>query len=278
MKIRKTSRHICGWAIACALLSGMTQIADAALVSGAPYELLPLGDSNTRGPSSQPNSTAYRGDLQDLLLEGGYQMDFVGPNTNFDGGGTLLDKEHAGYAGYRIDQIDAEIATILGSPNTDPDVILLMIGTNDIYQNFDIGNAPARLNSLIGNIFGFAPGTHLFLSSIFPIAGAETEVDAFNSAIPGIVDSFLSEAGGGYNISFVDLHSLITLDYLADGLHPTAAGYAKAAGGWYGAIQSVTVIHTPLPSALFLFGAGISFLSVIAHSRRSTGDTASGGV
>ncbi len=253
-------------ALACALIFGSAGPASAALVTGTPYELLPLGDSNTRGTPAP----GYRYPLQNLLTGGGYQMDFVGPIND----GVLLDGEHAGYGGYLIDEIDAGLDGIMGTtPNSDPDVILLMIGTNDVDQNVDLANAPNRLSTLIGHIFDREPDAYLLLSTIIRIDAGEAggsqavldaRVDAFNGSMPGIVSSF---AATGRNISLVDNHAVVGLDEIYDGYHATAQGYADMAGVWYAGIQAQT-LSTPLPPTIFLFGGGISFLAGVAGFQR----------
>jgi hypothetical protein len=247
---------------------GVAGTAAAALVTGTPYELLPLGDSNTRGSVEYP--TAYRVALQNLLLAGGYVMDFVGPlndNASDDG-------DHAGFGGYRIDSIENEppgLDAILGAnPDGNPDVILLMIGTNDIFQNHDLNNAPSRLSTLIGHIFDREPGAYLLLSTIIRIDATEAggdqsvwdaRVDAYNAAMPGIVSSFTD---AGRNISLVDNHAVVSLDEIFDGFHVTNEGYADMANVWYAGIQATTV---PVPPAIFLFGGGLSFLVGVAGFR-----------
>lgn len=250
------------------------QPAAASIVTGVPYELLPLGDSITQGFDS--NERGYRADLQTLLGTGGYQTDFVGPLQN----GDMADDDHAGYSGERIDQIDTRLDTIMGdTPDNDPDIILLMIGTNDVHQNFDLFNAPSRLSTLIDHIFIREPSTHLLVSTILPLFSAvdkfgnpmtpsewAARVDAFNSALPGVVNT---HAGAGRAVSLVDLHALIGAPDLPDGVHPNDAGNLKLAQGWYTGIQSITAV--PLPSGMFLLLSALSVLGSFAtrHRRNS---------
>ena len=101
---------------------------------------MPLGDSITRGKGDGNLSVGgYRAFLEDQLAAGGYSFDFVG--SLVEGPPSLADKDHEGHGGLRIDQIGAQVQAWLGA--ADPDVVLLMIGTNDITQNYDLANAPA---------------------------------------------------------------------------------------------------------------------------------------
>ena len=133
----------------------------------------------------------------------------------------------------RIDQIDANIVTWLR--NTNPHTVLLHIGTNDVNQNFDPANAPARLSTLIDHILANAPGAELFVAQITPESDAtlEARVRTFNAAVPGVV------AGKGSRVHPVDMHSALTTADLADGVHPNANGYNKMAAVWFNALRSV---------------------------------------
>jgi hypothetical protein len=112
---------------------------------------------------------------------------------------------------------------------------LLHIGTNDMNQDFDIANAPARLSTLIDKIRTLAPNAEVFVAQITPESDStqESRVRAYNAALPGVV------AQKGSKTHLVDMHSAITTADLIDGVHPTAAGYDKMAARWFAALQSV---------------------------------------
>ncbi len=263
--MNKNSMWIVGTLLAWMLAAVWSLPVAAAIVTAVPYELLPLGDSITRGFDS--NERAYRRDLQTLLGASGYVMDFVGPLQH----GDFADNDHAGYSGERIDEIDGRLDEIMGAtPDNNPDVILLMIGTNDVFEDFDLANAPSRLSSLIGHIFDREPGAHLLVSTILPIFGNgnpdavwEARVGAFNDALPGVVSGF---AGTGRNISLLDLHALVGQADLPDGVHPDEGGNLKLAQGWFAGIQSITTV--PLPSSLLMLVGGMSVFGGFMVKRR----------
>jgi len=86
----------------------------------------------------------------------------VGSLSN--GPNSLGDKDHEGHSGWRIDEIASSINGWLNAQQ--PDIIILMIGTNDMIVNFDVGNAPAA--QLIDQITNLLPNANL-LASIPPI-------------------------------------------------------------------------------------------------------------
>ncbi|SDR21859.1 cellulose binding domain-containing protein [Thermostaphylospora chromogena] len=195
--------------------------------SNGGVRIMPLGDSITDG-LTVPGG--YRIDLWQKLVADGYTIDFVGSQSN--GPASLGDRDHEGHSGWRIDQIDANIVGWL--QRYTPRTILLHIGTNDMYQNPN--GAATRLATLIDRITTTAPDAELFVATIIPLAGADATVRAFNSAIPGIVQS---RADAGRRVHLVDMYSALTLADLADGVHPNAGGYSKMATVWYNALLSV---------------------------------------
>ncbi|WP_203779326.1 ricin-type beta-trefoil lectin domain protein [Actinoplanes philippinensis] len=190
--------------------------------------VMPLGDSITEG-TQVPGG--YRIGLWQRLASAGYRVDFVG--TQFNGPASLGDHDHQGHPGWRIDQIDANIAGWLRG--TSPRTVLLHIGTNDILQNYNVAGAPGRLSTLIDRITGTVPSADVFVATIIPLAnsGQEAAARTYNSALSTIVRS------KGSRVHLVDMHAALTTADLIDGVHPTAAGYDKMAATWYAALRSV---------------------------------------
>ncbi|GAB3957310.1 hypothetical protein GCM10027614_72430 [Micromonospora vulcania] len=136
--------------------------------------------------------------------------------------------------------MDANIVAWMQATN--PRTVLLHIGTNDVNQNYDLANAPARLSALIDKIRATGPEVELFVATITPETDAtrEARVQAYNATIPGIV------AQKGSRVHLVDMHAALTTADLADGVHPNAAGYDKMAARWYAALTSVPASLIPL--------------------------------
>ncbi|MFD3521030.1 ricin-type beta-trefoil lectin domain protein [Streptomyces sp. NPDC058653] len=203
--------------------------------SNGGVRIMPLGDSITDG-FNVPGG--YRINLWQHLATGGYTVDFVG--SQFNGPPELGDHDHQGHSGWRIDQLRSNIDGWLAV--SDPRTIMLQIGTNDVNQNYDVANAPARLSDLIDRILQQKPRIELFVATITPEAspGLEARVKTFNAALPAIVDS------KGPRVHLVDMYKALTVADLADGVHPNAGGYAKMATVWYNALRSVPASLVPL--------------------------------
>ncbi|WP_433256774.1 RICIN domain-containing protein [Streptosporangium sp. CA-135522] len=235
--MRRNIRRFFAAGLGLALTAGLTMAtaAPARAESNGGVRVMPLGDSITDG-FNVPGG--YRNNLWQRMASGQYTVDFVG--SGFNGPAGLGDHDHEGHSGWRIDEIDANIVGWLQT--SAPRTILLHIGTNDMGQNRDVANAPARLSALIDKIRANAPTVELFVAQITPASdpALEARVQAFNAAIPGVVSQ------KGPMTHLVDMHSGFTTADLADGLHPNEGGYDKMAARWFSALQSVPGSLTPL--------------------------------
>ncbi len=189
----------------------------------------PMGDSITYGYQSTTGN-GYRGPLWDELTGEGHPLDFVGSVR----AGTMADPDNEGHSGWRIDQLAAITDSSLATYK--PNVLTLMIGTNDLGQNYQVPTAPARLKALVDKIVNDDPAAtvlvaNLIVSTNTVVAAAEP---AYNAAIPGIVQA---EQAAGQHVTFVDMSGLTTAD-LFDALHPNDGGYQKMADAWNKGIQA----------------------------------------
>src|SRR5688500_15993420 len=78
-----------------------------------PVRIMPLGDSITFGAGGTANLGGYRGPLYTLLTNAGYNVDFVGTQTGNSSG--VPDQDHQGHSGWRIDELDSNIAGWFGT-------------------------------------------------------------------------------------------------------------------------------------------------------------------
>ncbi len=198
----------------------------------AGIRIMPLGDSITDGYYFPGG---YRIDLEDQLVEAGLDIDFVGSLVN--GPPELDDQDHEGHSGWRIDQIAAEIDGWLEA--SQPEIVLLMIGSNDVLQDYDLGAAPDRLGALMDQIIAGMPETKLVVASITPLSTELDDAQAleYNAAIPDLVATRVAQ---GALLTYVDMHAALTLEDLVDGVHPNPAGYAKMADVWTEAVLELT--------------------------------------
>ncbi|MEG4803337.1 SGNH/GDSL hydrolase family protein [Microcoleus sp. ARI1-B5] len=189
-----------------------------------PIKIMPLGDSITDGYFFPGG---YRIDLQPAMESRGYAIEFVGSLSN--GPDTLLSQHHEGHSGWRIEEIRDRVVEWLQT--FQPDIILLLIGTNNIGQWYQVETASYRLNQLIDSIFQTAPNVKLFLASIPPMyePTLNQRVIQYNQKSEELVKE---KQQAGKPIDFVDLYNILSLDDLPDGVHPNREGFRKIAGAW----------------------------------------------
>ncbi|WP_216328905.1 DUF4038 domain-containing protein [Deinococcus aestuarii] len=216
----------------CAEPEGRTASLAQAASPSAParaLRMMPLGDSITDG-YNVPGG--YRIELLGRLSARAPGVNLVGSLQN--GPSSLADRDHEGHSGWRIDELAAQVDGWLD--RAQPDVVLLMIGTNDIIQNRDLTRAPARLGALLDQISARRPSARVLVSSLPPLQNPDENrrVAAYNAALPALV---ASRAAQGKKISFVNVGATLTLADLADGVHPTAGGYGKLAARWDEALR-----------------------------------------
>ncbi len=175
------------------------------------------------------------------------KLTFVGSGAN---GPNMVDnvpfpRNHEGHSGWTIkdgmgrDGLDDMIEGWLKS--TPPDIVTLMIGTNDVDINFDLPNAPMRLGVLIDRITTTSPKALVVVAKIVPTTddGENARVRTYNDAIPALVKT---RADAGKHVILVDMYGAFTqaadykTKYMNDKLHPKDAGYAVMASTWYEAI------------------------------------------
>ncbi|MDJ0556128.1 MAG: SGNH/GDSL hydrolase family protein [Microcoleaceae cyanobacterium MO_207.B10] len=187
-------------------------------------KIMPLGDSITDG-YNVPGG--YRINLWKKLIDEGFNFEFVGSMKN--GPESLPDKNHEGHSGWRIDQINQLIKRWL--KKAQPEIILLMIGTNDMVQNYFVETAPQRLDKLVRDIFQQLPEVQILVASI-PLVDElviNEKVQNYNSAIKSLVEERKKQ---GDRLHFVDIYSELSIDDLADGVHPNIQGHSKMADIW----------------------------------------------
>ena len=227
-----------------------------------PVRIMPLGDSITLGTGTPGG---YRYPLYVSLTNAGYNVDFVGTQT---GNATnLLPKiNHQGMSGWRISGGTTGLYDYLFdwfNVISDPDVVLLHIGTNDFGTTNSYATAIDRLDTLVSQIATNRPYAHIIVTSLLPRGEPYNTwiTTTFNPYVPGKV---AAQQALGRKVHYLDMYSCLTTNDLFDGLHPNAAGYAKMAAAWFPAITNVigTLGDTNAPA--FSRALGITNLQQVA--------------
>lgn len=228
-------------------------------------KIMALGDSITDG-YWDGSSQGYRKYLYHKLHDTiGYTIDMVGSRNSswstdytFSDGTYSYDAAYEGYSGYAIKAYTGrsgllETIQTSGSGNSaistySPDIVLLMIGTNDILDDHNISSPTGdtikdRLQALVNEIYTQKSDVKLLIMSPPPINSAygwsgqggdfpaqetmDSDINAYKTVIQEIVNA---EKTNGKSCEYVDINGLFNSqtdykDYLYDYCHPSDSGY-----------------------------------------------------
>jgi lysophospholipase L1-like esterase len=211
--------------------------------ASGPCKIMPFGDSITQGYNV---NGGYRAPLFHLALAASRNITFVGSANDYSVpsvDGMTFPKNHEGHGGYTIEGNNG-IAQFVGTsiPNYKPNIITLMIGTNDINGNNNVADAPNRLGKLLDAIFTRDANVLVILAQIVPTKtdGTNNTIKTYNAAMPNLVSTRASQ---GRHILLVDMYGAFTKDtnykntLLGDNLHPNQAGYNLMADVWFKALD-----------------------------------------
>jgi len=211
-----------------------------------PIRIMPLGDSITNGTGEQ---SGYRNKLYHDLMAIGLKVDFVG-SLRTNGCDSLEDLDHEGHPGFRINNLVngwgayKGLASVLGPGVGDVDIILLMIGTNDVSKQQNFAHVGDRLSGMLTLICdkdtGLKPNAHVMVAKVPPRADADDDRRTrwYNAEVERVVSEHITK---GQKLSLVDAYTPLNVSDLADGVHPTQSGYDKISDVWLEGIR--TLIH-----------------------------------
>jgi pectate lyase/predicted neuraminidase/lysophospholipase L1-like esterase len=235
------SIEISGGSVSAASCSATTTTTSAstttAIPACAPVTIMPLGDSITLGTGAPGG---YRGNLYAALNDGGYDVDFVGSETENSSG--LAEPDHEGHDGWQADEIrDAVYGWLDAQP---AEIVLLHIGTNDIRKGQGADGTALEIGEILDRIDAWENANSadvwvilaLIINRSDPASSLGLETSALNDQLQELADARIAD---GDKLILVDMES--KLDYpgdLDDVLHPNASGYEKMAAIWYTALNS----------------------------------------
>lgn len=231
---------------------------------GAPYRIQVVGDSISVGFTDNPNwnvpfQFGWRSGLYTRLTNSGMSFQFVGNSPEPWNGtsGTVkntptldlrtIDQDHSqGHGGVGTGYVAANIAAWLAVDR--PDIVLLMIGINDIGNGSsgEPNGAEQNLNSIVATIVNNCPNTRVIVAPITPYSGYTDSIVRYNNYIQNtLVPSY---AAMGKLVSTVNQYtnmcvagtSTIDSSLFANGInHPGPVGYDRMAQTWFAGIQAL---------------------------------------
>ncbi|MFI2711837.1 cellulose binding domain-containing protein [Micromonospora sp. NPDC018662] len=231
------------------LVLGLTLVSvtpPAVAAAAAPIRVMPLGDSITGSPG------CWRAVLWNRLQSTGYtDVDFVG-TLGPQGCGVSYDGDNEGHGGYLATNIANQNLLPGWLAATHPDVVLMHLGTNDVWSNIAPATILAAYSKLVDQMRAANPATTVLVAKIIPMNPASCpecgqRTVALNAAIDGWAAGKTTAASPIVVVDQWTGFSTTTDTY--DGVHPNAAGDQKMSDRWYPALTAALRRSTPTPTA-----------------------------
>ena len=210
---------------------------------GEPHiRIMPLGDSITQGAS---NAVSYRQPLWKMLKKTNARLDFVGSmRKNYLQVGPThsgFDSDHEGHWGWRTDEVLAKIDG--WTEQAEPDIVLLHLGTNDIFQKQKIENTVEELRQIISILRKDNPRVEVLLAQLIPVRdrNANMKVQKLNSLLPDMAQSITTNDSPVHIVNQYEGFDVLKDTY--DGIHPNEFGIVKMAQKWYDVLAVRLRIH-----------------------------------
>jgi hypothetical protein len=222
----------------------------------AAARIMPIGDSITHAESGH---ASYRYWLWKSLQNNGYtNVDFVGSQFGVFNGPPLysdFDQDSEGHWGWRADEI---LGGIGAWGNTyDPDVVLMHLGTNDIFQGQSVGGTIAELGSIIDTLRQANPNVVVLMAKVIPANQSLSGLQQLNSQIPTLAAQKNTPQSP---VIVVDQYTGFTAaGDTYDGIHPNQSGEQKMSAKWYTALTPFLDDPAPPPTQAYLSDLTPSF-------------------
>lgn len=153
-------------------------------VSNNGIKILALGDSRIEG--ARPAYDSYRYDFWKKMVTNNWEFDFIGPLKDLASYPLFMDQsfdfDHAGVGGFKTNDVLETLNQTLA--NNTPDIVLLGIGGNDLFENVSVSSAIANINQIIDRLQAESPSVIIFLEKIAPGRSdimTPTNIELFNS-------------------------------------------------------------------------------------------------
>ena len=224
------------WSVLTVIATVLAVVGQPPAASAAtPVRIMPLGDSITGSPG------CWRALLWNQLRGAGYtDIDFVG-TLPAQSCGVSYDGENEGHGGFLATNVADQDLLPGWLAATDPDVVMMHFGTNDVWNARSPATILAAFTKLVGQMRAANPAMKILVAQIMPMTPANCadcaqRVTAFNAAIPPWAAATSTAASP---VTVVDQWTgFDTATDTPDGVHPNDNGNRKIADRWYPALTA----------------------------------------
>ncbi|PKS09813.1 hypothetical protein jhhlp_004436 [Lomentospora prolificans] len=222
------------------MLGYKTIAATLALLGGVlaqdPVKIMALGDSITGSPG------CWRALLwQRLQAASITNTDFVGTLAG-QGCGFPYDGENEGHGGFLATNIASQGLLKGWLAATNPDVVMMHLGTNDVWSNISPEGILDAFESLVGDMRENNPAMQVLVAQIIPMAPSNcgecgARVEALNAAIAEWAPTVSTAESP---VTVVDCFTgFDTATMTGDGVHPNEVGNQALAESWFEPLADV---------------------------------------
>ena len=208
-------------------------------------KIMPLGASRVEG--ARPAFESYRYELWKLLVDGGWDFDYIGTNNDDSAlypehAGKRFDPDHEGYGGFTSSQLLNGIEGWLlraGAPNI---VLFSSPGGNDALLGLPIADAIDNINAIIDAIQDVNPNVTIIIEQMAPALSSEMtpELTAyFQQMQQQVITIANNQTTNTSTVLTVDMFSDFTDIYLADDVHYNEVGAKFIAARYYSVLEEV---------------------------------------
>jgi len=247
---------------------------------------MPLGNSLTKGSYclngdiaqciSQTHDSmiiGYRYQLYSMMKLSGFNFDFVGNELHGCSKSDFTDCNHAGYSGIwstslanKLSENNKYLLTI-----NQPDIILLEIGTNDIYGG---STSTAGVNNILNIIDDYETSSGkdvlVLLSRVIKFTAGTFRAELVSTFNNNLWSLYTTRKNNGDLIEWLDIGQNIDNRLITNGgdmmdqLHPGQDGYDKMAVQWYSVINSLNQrpVASPVPQQFTGQGENFSLINL----------------
>lgn len=209
-------------------------------------KILPLGDSIT---CASKYKLSYRYPLWKHLIDAEKKVEFVGSQFSKGNGGRVawetykdlpFTPANEGHSGWRADQIlnglekgkEKGLNTWLSRYS--PDIALIHLGTNDMYQKQTPESTRDEIEQIITQLRGNNPTVKVLLASVIPMR-TDASIARLNQLLAQLALKLNQPSSP---VVSVDMYTGFSLeaDMQKDKIHPNASGEKKMAKRWFDAL------------------------------------------